>query len=77
MKDERVPNDEQIEERASKKLQVDEVEDADLSDAQVAKRAAQQILEDSEARTREAVDLDPTDRDSIIRRSSSEGAREP
>lgn len=76
MTGERVPNSERVEERAAK-LQVDEVEDADLSDAEVAKRAAQQILEDSEARTREAVELDPTDRDSVIRRSSSEGAREP
>ena len=76
MTDERVPNPEQVKDRAAQ-LQVDAVEDADLSDADVAKRAAEQLLEDSEERTREAVDLDPNDRDSIIRRSSSEGAREP
>jgi hypothetical protein len=67
---------EAIEARAAE-LQADEGDDhPELSDDQVAKRAAARILEDSEARTQQATDLDPED-DSVIRRTSSETSPRP
>jgi hypothetical protein len=43
------------------------------ADIESARRAARRMLEDSEARTVQAADLDPDDED-VIRRSSSESA---
>ena len=48
---------------------------AGMTDEDVAQRAALRILEDSEARTQQAADLDPED-DVVIRRTSTETARE-
>jgi hypothetical protein len=45
----------------------------DLSDLDSARRAARRMIEESEARTQQATDLDPDDPD-VIRRSSSETA---
>ncbi|HEX2239867.1 MAG TPA: hypothetical protein VHJ82_01810 [Actinomycetota bacterium] len=42
-------------------------------DMEAARRAARRMLEESEARTAQATDLDPDD-DDVIRRSSSETA---
>ena len=43
------------------------------TDIESARRAARRMLEDSEARTAQATELDPDD-DDVIRRSSSESA---
>ena len=48
---------------------------SEMTDEDVSKRAAERILEDSEARTQQAADLDPED-DAVIRRTSTETGRE-
>lgn len=45
----------------------------DVTDIEAARRAARRMIEESEARTLQASDLDPDDPD-VIRRSSSETA---
>jgi hypothetical protein len=62
---------EKVERLAQKLLR--EGEDSNPSDIETARRQARRMLEDSEARTAEAPELDPDD-DSVIRRSSSETA---
>jgi hypothetical protein len=62
---------EKVERLAQKLLR--EGEDSNPSDIETARRQARRMLEDSEARTTEASELDPDD-DSVIRRSSSETA---
>jgi hypothetical protein len=62
---------EKVERLAQKLLR--EGEDSNPPDIETARRQARRMLEDSEARTAEASDLDPDD-DSVIRRSSSETA---
>ncbi len=56
-------------------IQNDAANVPEMTDDEVAKRAARRILEDSEARTQQAADLDPED-DVVIRRTSTETARE-
>lgn len=69
------PTQSAVEARAAK-LQVEESDDdPELTDDRLVKRAARRILEDSEARTQQAADLDPED-DAVIRRTSTETARE-
>jgi hypothetical protein len=62
---------EKVERLAQKLLR--EGEDSNPPDIETARRQARRMLEDSEARTTEASELDPDD-DSVIRRSSSETA---
>ncbi len=68
------PTDEDVEAKAQQ-VQNDAGNVSDMTDEDVAKRAALRILEDSEARTQQAADLDPED-DVVIRRTSTETARE-
>ena len=73
--DQRVfPTDASIDAKA-RQIQNDAANVADETEDDVAKRAAQKILEDSEARTQQAADLDPED-DVVIRRTSKETGRE-
>ena len=65
--------EEQVERLAQKLLRGGDENGLAASDLEGARRAARRMLEDSEARTAQAADLDPDDED-VIRRSSSETA---
>ena len=65
--------EEKVERLAQKLLRGGDENGLAASDIEGAKRAARRMLEDSEARTAQATDLDPDD-DDVIRRSSSESA---
>lgn len=68
------PSFEEKVERLAHKLLRGGDENGDVAtDIESARRVARRMLEDSEARTAEAADLDPDD-DDVIRRSSSESA---
>ncbi|MGH2807286.1 MAG: hypothetical protein ACRDKT_08420 [Actinomycetota bacterium] len=60
-------------ERLAQKLLRDSEDNHPHEDIDAARRAARRILEDSEARTAEAYELEPED-DNVIRRSSGETA---
>ena len=60
-------------ERLAQKLVRGEENGFDADDIEGARRAARRMLEDSEARTEQATELDPDD-DDVIRRSSGETA---
>ena len=65
--------EEKVERLAQKLLRGGDENGFAASDIEGARRAARRMLEDSEARTAQATDLDPDD-DDVIRRSSSESA---
>lgn len=65
--------EEKVERLAQKLLHGGTGNDGSATDLETARKAARRILEDSEARTEQAVDLDPED-DDVIRRSSGETA---
>lgn len=65
--------DEKVERLAQKLLHGGTGNDGSATDIETARKTARRILEDSEARTEQAVDLDPED-DEVIRRSSTETA---
>ena len=65
--------EDQVERLAQKLLRGGDENGSAVSDIEGARRAARRMLEDSEARTAQATDLDPDD-DDVIRRSSSETA---
>src|SRR5918999_4173517 len=64
---------EKVERLAQKLLRGGDGNDTAAMDIESARRSARRMLEDSEARTEQATDLDPDD-DDVIRRSSSESA---
>ena len=64
---------EKVERLAQKLLRGGDGNDTAGHDLESARRAARRMLEDSEARTERAANLDPDD-DDVIRRSSSESA---
>jgi hypothetical protein len=65
--------DEKVERLAMKLLRGGDENGSAAENMEAARRAARRMLEESEARTAEAVDLDPED-ENVIRRSSSETA---
>ncbi len=65
--------EEKIEGLAQKLLRGGDDNGGDALDIESARRVARRMLEDSEARTAQATELDPDD-DDVIRRSSSESA---
>jgi hypothetical protein len=65
--------EEKIEGLAQKLLRGGDENGGAALDIESARRAARRMLEDSEARTAQATELDPDDED-VIRRSSSESA---
>jgi hypothetical protein len=65
--------DEKVEKLAMKLLRGGDGNATAAENMEAARRAARRMLEESQARTDEAVDLDPED-DNVIRRSSSETA---
>jgi hypothetical protein len=65
--------EEKVERLANKLLRGGDGNDPIAQDIESARRAARRMLEDSEARTAQASELDPDDPD-VIRRSSSETA---
>lgn len=65
--------DEKVDRLAQKLLRGGDENGGAAMDIESARRAARRMLEDSEARTAQATDLDPDD-DDVIRRSSSESA---
>ena len=65
--------EEKIEGLAQKLLRSGDDNGGAALDIESARRAARRMLEDSEARTAQATELDPDD-DDVIRRSSSESA---
>ncbi|MEA2434996.1 MAG: hypothetical protein QOG54_2453 [Actinomycetota bacterium] len=64
---------EKVEKLAMKLLRGGDENGSAADNMEAARRSARRMLEESEARTNEAVDLDPED-DNVIRRSSSETA---
>ena len=66
-------SEDKVERLAQKLLRGTEDNHPHVDDIEAARKAARRMLEDSEARTAEAWDLDPED-DNVIRRSSSETA---
>jgi hypothetical protein len=66
-------SDEKVERLAQKLLRGTEDNHPHVDDIETARKAARRMLEDSEARTAEAYDLEPED-DNVIRRSSGETA---
>jgi len=64
---------EKVERLAQKLLRGGDENGVAAGDIESARRVARRMLEDSEARTAQAADLDPDDED-VIRRSSSESA---
>ena len=66
-------SEEKVERLAQKLLRGRDGNHPAAEDLEAARRAARRILEESEARTAEAWDLEPED-DHVIRRSSSETA---
>ena len=65
--------EEKIEGLAQKLMHGTDENGGAAQDIESARRAARRMLEDSEARTAQATELDPDD-DDVIRRSSSESA---
>ena len=65
--------EEKVERLAQKLLRGGEENGIAAGDVEAARRVARRMLEDSEARTEQATELDPDDED-VIRRSSSESA---
>ena len=65
--------EEKVERLAQKLLRGGDENGFAASDIESARKAARRMLEDSEARTAQAADLDPDD-DDVIRRSSGESA---
>ncbi len=65
--------EENVERLAQKLMRGGDGNDPIAQDIEAARRAARRMLEDSEARTAQAAELDPDDPD-VIRRSSSETA---
>ena len=65
--------EEKVEGLAQKLLHGGDGNDSVANDIEAARRAARRMIEDSEARTAQAAELDPDD-DDVIRRSSSETA---
>ncbi len=65
--------EEKVERLAQKLLRGADENGFAADDIESARRVARRMLEDSEARTAQAADLDPDDED-VIRRSSSESA---
>jgi hypothetical protein len=65
--------EEKVERLAQKLLRGGDGNDKAGWDLETAKKSARRMLEDSEARTAQATELDPDD-DDVIRRSSSETA---
>lgn len=65
--------EEKIERLAQKLMRGGDENGIAAGDIEAARRVARRMLEDSEARTAQATDLDPDDED-VIRRSSSESA---
>lgn len=65
--------EEKVERLAQKLLRGGDENGFAADDIEGARRAARRMLEDSEARTEQATELDPDD-DDVIRRSSSETA---
>jgi hypothetical protein len=65
--------EEKVERLAQKLLRGGDQNDGAAADIESARRSARRMLEDSEARTAQATELDPDD-DDVIRRSSSESA---
>ncbi|MBW3594316.1 MAG: hypothetical protein KY391_01965 [Actinobacteria bacterium] len=64
---------EKVERLAQKLMRGGDENGIAANDIEAARRVARRMLEDSEARTAQATDLDPDD-DDVIRRSSSESA---
>jgi len=65
--------EDKVEKLAQKLLRGGDENGFAAGDIEAARRVARRMLEDSEARTAQAADLDPDD-DDVIRRSSSESA---
>ena len=65
--------EEKVERLAQKLLRGGDENGIAAGDVEAARRVARRMLEDSEARTEQATELDPDDED-VIRRSSSESA---
>jgi hypothetical protein len=65
--------EEKVERLAHKLLRGGDGNDSGANDLDSARRQARRMLEDSEARTAQATDLDPDD-DDVIRRTSTETA---
>ncbi|MGH2731188.1 MAG: hypothetical protein ACRDJI_11360 [Actinomycetota bacterium] len=65
--------DERVEKLAHKLLHGGDGNDSGATDIETARRTARRMIEDSEARTAQASELDPDD-DDVIRRSSGETA---